>query len=278
MYKARGKHARPVRRVISASGVVLAAVMAAVLGLTMAGAASAATAVYLNSPGWTTFTRDTGSLSIDGTHGAPAGFGTSALALRTPLNNDKAQFWSPLSGSDADTALADVSYWTYRTTDSTGASHLVPAINVDVDVNGAAEGGFTTLVFEPVYQAGGAAAVQSGAWQSWEADGAAKWWSTRDIPGVCAFNCFVPLSGILVANPDAVVQRYGINQGGGNPGLTGASDGLTIDGQTFDFQTTITLEGKDECKDGGWTTSIDPAFVNQGDCVSYFVSHGATHG
>jgi hypothetical protein len=35
----------------------------------------------------------------------------------------------------------------------------------------------------------------------------------------------------------------------------------------------VTLDGKDECKRGGWERSENPEFRNQGQCVSYFVAN-----
>jgi hypothetical protein len=274
--RSTGRHARPTRRRVSVAGVIIAGATATVMAVTGAGAASAASAVTLTNATWQIEVVGTGTVSIDSTYGAPGGFGGSALVERTPASGDKARFWTGKdAGAPLATALADVSYWTYRSGDSTAASHLLPAIKVEADMNGSADGGYTTLVFEPVYQSGGAAAVQSDIWQSWDADGAAIWWSSRAIPGVCAFDCFVPLSEILTDNPDAVLLTYGIGQGSGNAGLTGAADGLTINGQTFDFQASMPF---DDCKDGGWTQFTDPEFVNQGDCVSFFASGSKTHG
>lgn len=56
------------------------------------------------------------------------------------------------------------------------------ALNIQVDINGAAPGGFTTLVFEPVYNTGQGAVV-SGQWQTWDAymGGSAIWWSSNPI-------------------------------------------------------------------------------------------------
>ena len=49
---------------------------------------------------------------------------------------------------------------------------------------------FIPLVFEPIYNLDQQAMLLDS-WQEWDAfaGGAAKWWSTRPIPGVCAFNC-----------------------------------------------------------------------------------------
>ena len=62
-------------------------------------------------------------------------------------------------------AIHEIGYSTYR---SAGNDQQVPALNLEVDVNGAAPGGFTTLVFEPVYNTTQGAVV-SGQWQTWDA-------------------------------------------------------------------------------------------------------------
>src|SRR3712207_6864205 len=49
------------------------------------------------------------------------------------------------------TALADVDDIAYNTYRTAGSAQQVAALNLQVDYNGAAAGGFTTLVFEPVY-------------------------------------------------------------------------------------------------------------------------------
>jgi len=35
---------------------------------------------------------------------------------------------------------------------------------------------------------------------------------------------------------------------------------------------------KDDCKNGGWQSFNDPAFKNQGDCVSYVATKGKNKG
>ncbi len=179
---------------------------------------------------------------------------------------------TPLSSVNA------IGYSTYRDPASTGATHLVPSINIQVDVNGDAAGGFTTLVFEPVYNTGQGAVV-AGEWQTWDAyaDGTAIWWSSREIPGVCAADCFVTWDTIVMNNPDAViVGGFGVNQGSGNEGLVANVDALTLgyDDQcvTYDFELFRVATSADACKDGGWRTlarADGSAFRNQGDCVSY---------
>ena len=151
----------------------------------------------------------------------------------------------------------------------------MPAINAVIDFNGDADGGFATLVFEPYYTYGTAAA---GEWQHWVAGGEAKWWSTRAMPGVdSAFDSYVPLSEILAVNPDATIEAILVNQGSGNPDLLAAVDGLVIGGTTYDFEPRSF--SATDCKDGGWETNFDEGtVVNQGDCVSFFASDGRTHG
>ena len=93
-----------------------------------------------------------------------------------------------------------------------------------IDFNGDAEGGFSTLTYEPVYNDEFGASLVPGQWNRYEA-GSQGWCSTRVIPGVfdegenqCS-NGGVLLADISAALPDTVVQSFGVNQGSGNPGL-----------------------------------------------------------
>jgi len=66
-------------------------------------------------------------------------------------------------------------------------------------------------------------------------------------------------------------------------GLAGYLDNVVVatnaDTTTYDFEDDPTVLGsKDECKNGGWMTSEDPVFKNQGDCVSSFASQGKAKG
>jgi hypothetical protein len=227
---------------------------------------------------WVLYTRtpeSTGTFEA-GPAAPPAGSGS--LELQTPTAADKVSLFNfdhvgtPLSSVNA------IGYATYRDPASTGPAHLVPSINIQVDVNGDAEGGFTTLVFEPVYNTGQGAVVP-GEWQTWDAyaGGSAIWWSTREIPGVCAADCFVTWDTIVASNPDAViVGGFGVNQGSGNAGVVANADALTLgyDDQcvTYDLELFRVAPSADACKDGGWRTlarADGSAFRNQGDCVSY---------
>lgn len=224
---------------------------------------------------WVIYNRDTGAAAfVNGPATPPLGAGS--LQLSTTTSNDKVYAFNydhtgtPLSSIDA------ISYSTYRTA---GSLQQVTALNIEVDVNGPAAGGYTVLVFEPVYNTSQGAVVND-TWQTWDAysGGNATWWSSRAIPGVCAFSCFVSWSTILAANPDAViVGGFGVNQGGGNPGLTAAVDALTLGygGNTtvYDFEPPLVVATtKAQCMNGGWMSvyrADGSAFSNQGDCIQY---------
>jgi hypothetical protein len=132
-------------------------------------------------------------------------------------------------------AIDDLGYSTYRTA---GNGNQVPALNLQVDYNGAAAGGFTTLVFEPVYNLD-QQAITNDTWKTW--DGVSgTWWSTQPINGQCAgatSTCDKTWDEIVANNPDAVITGgVGINQGSGNGGLIANTDAFTFDDVTYDFE------------------------------------------
>ena len=180
----------------------------------------------------------------------PAAPGTGAFASGpgTPLGTGSLQLGTTTSSSKVflyghtmtGTPLADVTALAYQTYRVAGSANQLPSLNMEVDVNGlATPDGWTTLVFEPVYNLSQQAVV-TGAWQTWDAfSGNATWWSTRAIGGQCAGAtgaCDKTFSEIVANNPDAVVLRYGVNQGSGNPGLSSAVDALTFNSTTWDFE------------------------------------------
>jgi hypothetical protein len=176
--------------------------------------------------------------------------------------------------SDIDT----IRYAAYRGGSSTNS--LAQTISLNLEVDYAGDGStFTTLVFEPVYNpAQGPMLLDS--WQEWDAfaGGSAVWWSTRAIPGVCAFNCFVPWSTIIANNPNAKIKfGFGFNVGSGWVGVySGAADKLTFgvsgDSTVYDFEPYRVARTKDDCKNGGWQQvrrADGSPFKNQGDCIQY---------
>jgi hypothetical protein len=227
---------------------------------------------------WVLYTRTPASTGVFRTGPAAPPSGIGSLETVTPTGGDKVFLFNY---DHVGTELADIDAISYATYRDTGASpNQVPAINIQVDINGGTlnPGEFTTLVFEPVYNTN-QGAIQDDTWQTWDAyaGGQAIWWSSRPIPGVCAFDCFVTWDQIIAANPDAtIVGGFGINQGSGNPALIASSDVLTIgyndECVTYDFEPYEVATNKEACKSGGWKTlrrADGSPFKNQGDCIQY---------
>jgi hypothetical protein len=223
---------------------------------------------------WVLYVRNAGN-GVFRTGPASPPLGTGSIELSTPTGADKVTLFNYDERGTPLSAVSSMDYATYR---SAGTGQQVAALNIEVDVNGAAPGGFTTLVFEPVYNTAQGAVV-SGQWQAWDAynGGQAIWWSSNPIPGAPNRDTFVPWSTIVAQNPDAViVGGYGVNQGSGNPALITAVDALHFDTSTknvtWNFEMYRTPATKDDCKNGGWQTvkrTDGSSFKNQGDCVSY---------
>lgn len=228
---------------------------------------------------WVEYNRGTGTGDfVVGPGTPPEGIGSFKTV--TPDGNAKVTLFNY---EHTGTKLADINalgYATYRDTSSTATVNQVPAINIEIDRNGGTleTGDYAVLVFEPVYNTSQGPVVP-GMWQQWDAynDGEAIWWSSRAIPGVCAFSCFVTWDAILAANPDAtIVGGFGVNQGGGNAGLIAYSDALKIGTAdscvTYDFEPYEVASSQEGCKNGGWKTlkrANGSTFKNQGDCIQY---------
>jgi hypothetical protein len=231
---------------------------------------------------WVAYVRNGGTSTFEQGPATPP-LGSGSLEISTPTGADKLTVFN---FDHNGTALADIDAMGYSTYRSAGDLQQVAALNLQVDVNGAAPGGFTTLVFEPVYNTGQGAVV-SGQWQSWDAyaGGQAVWWSSSPIPSAPNRDTFVSWNTIVAANPDAVIAGgVGINQGSGNPTLVTNVDAFSFgaggDTVTYDFELVKDEDGdgipdtapptnKDQCKKDGWKAFNNPTFKNQGDCVSY---------
>lgn len=232
---------------------------------------------------WVLYTRNAGAAEfVDGPATPPSGSGS--LQLTTPTGADKVYLFNYDHVGEALASVDAIGYSTYRVA---GSLQQDAALNLEVDYNGPdVAGGFTTLVFEPVYNTDQGAVV-SGAWQTWDAYNGenAKWWSTKNIPGVCSFDCFVSWNEIVAANPDAtILGGVGVNQGSGNPALTTNVDAFTFGQSTYDFERIRDADGdgtadtpaptdKDQCKKDGYKTFNNPSFSNQGQCVSFVAAH-----
>jgi hypothetical protein len=207
----------------------------------------------VNDSGWFTGdTRSGGDISLV-TGPSPTPLGTGSLHITTTdqnggPNNAKAQLFNY---SYEGTPLADItalSYSAYRSSTSTNNPVQHVGLNIEVDYTGDGSS-YTTLVFEPDYQSGGAGALQVDTWQTWDAydGGNAIWWSSKPIPGVCAYDCYVSWNQILQNNQNAkIVGGIGFNNGSGWAGVSDENaDALTIgvNGNTtiYDFEKTPPL-------------------------------------
>lgn len=224
---------------------------------------------------WVLYTRAAGNGAFRTGPGAPP-LGVGSFETVTPTGADKVTLFNY---EHVGTELEDINQMSYSTYRTTGAvANQLPAINIQVDVNGSAPGGFTTLVFEPVYNTN-QGAIQDGIWQTWDAysGGQAIWWSSNPIPGAPNRDTFVTWNTILANNPDAVILGgFGINQGSGNPALTASTDALNIGYNdfcvTYNFDPFRVATTTAACKNGGWQTlrrADGTTFRNQGDCIQY---------
>ena len=198
-------------------------------------------------------TRNNGYVDfVNGPETPPLGVGS--LEMGTTDGTDKAQLFNY---DHVGTSLADIdsiTYATYRDSSSTNPLAQYPAINIEVDYAGDGSS-YTTLVWEPIY-AYGQSNLAVDTWQTWDTMAASQttwqggWWSTKDIPGVCAFNCFVDWDTIVTNNPNAkILYGFGVNIGSGWNGLfSGAVDALalTVNGETttYDFEPVAPPTGK----------------------------------
>ncbi len=230
---------------------------------------------------WVFFHRNAGDGDFRVGPEGPELLGLGSFQLTTPTGADKAYLFNY---DHVGTPLRDINKIRYSTYRSSGSLQQVTAINIEIDINGGAlnPGEYSVLVFEPVYNTSQGSVI-SGQWQPWDAysNGNAIWWSSRAIPGVCAFSCYVTWNQIIAANPNAtIVGGFGINQGSGNPELVTATDALSIgysvdsvnDWTTYDFEPYRVATSRESCKVGGWKNyrrADGTEFKNQGDCVSY---------
>ncbi len=203
--------------------------------------------------------------------------GVGSLQLTTVTGGEKVFLFNY---DHVGTLLADINAMSYSTYRTSGNAQQVTALNIQIDYNGDAAGGFSTLVFEPVYNTDQGPVV-SGEWQDWIASGTGVWWSTQPINGQCAgatASCDKTWDEIIANNPDAtILGGFGVNQGSGNPALTASVDALSLgttngDSVTYDFEPYKVATTKDDCKHGGWQNVVradGSAFKNQGDCIQY---------
>jgi len=238
--------------------------------LVTAGSAAAAAHTELVTQNTTTWTQDDtrggGTVAWTAAYGAPAGLGSSSLQLATTASPlDKAGLYTHAMAGTRLADVTDLGYWTYQ--------HVSPIPEGDASFQLQVETGcgFTTLVYEPYWNG----TVVPRTWQHWDVD-SGMFWSSRTV--TCGTSTLVAgaggpplytLSQVRTLFPNATVVGIGVNVGSNNPGYTVAVDGVQFNDTTYDFETGTRPASANECKDGGWMTFNDPAFKNQGDCVSY---------
>jgi hypothetical protein len=269
---------------------------ALLIGVTFAATASAAPTVVVtptNTQGWSTAdTRPGGEVNFvtDATSPLPDG----ALQLMTSSSTSaKAQYLhSATSTATTSLSLADVTDLSYATRQVSGPVYADPSYQLVVDLNGAAAGGFTTLVYEP-YQNG---VVTPGVWQTWDVD-AGQFWSSRSFTeGTCAVVAggggapFYTLTQLQAQCPNAEVLAFGVNVGSNNPDYNVYTDAVTFNGTTYNFEVTELVTpppptpvatSREACMNGGWRMLADAngnTFRNQGDCVSFVSTQGRNPG
>jgi hypothetical protein len=227
-----------------------------------------------NTQGWTTAdTRPGGAVNYvsDPTSPYPSG----ALQLTTDATTvAKAQYLHSASGS-----LSDVTELSYSTKQVSGPPTADPSYQLAVDLNGAAAGGFTNLVYEPYWNG----TVIPGEWQTWDVDAGQFWSSGTFSDGTCTVVSgfggapFYSLNALKAACPNAVVLGFGVNIGTFNPNYVVETDGVNFNGTTYNFELTNEPKDKDACKKDGYKNLTDQngvAFKNQGQCVSWTNGRG----
>jgi Thrombospondin type 3 repeat len=208
---------------------------------------------------WVLYTRTANSLGTFVTGPATPPIGEGSFRTQTPAVGDKVFLFNYDHVGTPLSAIDTIGYSTYRTA---GPGAVLPGLNIQVDFNGDDPGGFTTLVWEPIYNQAAQGNVVTGAWQSWDATTASgNWWSTQAIGNQCAgaaVACWRSWSFIQANNPNAeIVGGFGINQGSGNAGVDASSDALTIggggDSTVYDFEPDTDADGvtngNDNCED-----------------------------
>lgn len=255
-------------------------VLCAVLGvLALAGSAAAATVVTVtqNSSSWHRLDpRPGGSVRFTEDYGAPPGLGSGSLELKTNATVEaKADYFTFAHKGTPLAAVTDLAYWTYQPAGNPPIA--APSYQLQLDLNGDAEGGFTTMVFEPYWNVE-QGPIPPATWKQWDVDAGLFWSSRTFAEGTCAVVAgaggppLYTLAQLQAACPNAIVLGIGVNVGTYNPGWTVATDGVQFNDVIYDFEVGRRPATKDDCKDGGWMTFDDPAFKNQGDCVSFVES------
>lgn len=225
--------------------------------------ASSVAEISPSKPWFRADTRTGGSVSISDEQ-AKAGCGslkmtsTSSFDVPNQPSQAKAQLFNYSYIGTTLNSINSLGYYAYRSSSSTTSPAQTISLNIQVDYLGDGNS-FTTLVFEPVYQAGGVGAIQNNTWQLWDAynGGNAVWWSTRAAgnPSTCASSsCYFTWNQFIDAFPNAKITAtggIGFNIGSGWAGnFQGYVDAFNINSIYYNFETSPDSDGDafgDDC-------------------------------
>ncbi|MBA3747142.1 MAG: hypothetical protein H0W96_06560 [Solirubrobacterales bacterium] len=216
--------------------------LAVIVGLSLASAAQAATAVVAPATlgTWQTFIVDSagaqipnadgGAMFVNGPPGQPSGLGSVRLVTATGHGDGGAQLRNT---GFAGTPLSSIKALSYATfvTQTNGSQVPYLRLTLDLDGNGSPD---DEIIFEPVYQSGELAGsvaqstIQLGAWQLWNAR-AGRWWALHGLAGSAPGTNVKTIDELLVAAPQARI----INTAGGAGGIS-FSSGVVAKEQRFD--------------------------------------------
>ena len=231
----------------SGIALALAAVAAAFVSSGVVNAADAVLYVPESFVPVLSDTRDAGHYEVVGT----------GLHIWTDDNSSQAKVAEYVA---ADVALADIGEPTLEYTANTGTIPPGYQLVVDFDGNGTPDG---ILVGEPSFY--------GNDW--WASNGSAQF--VKDGAPLHTGGFGSANHGTLeqwrAAFPNAVVKAFGFSLGSGVEG-DGVLNAINFNGTRYTFAVHNVLDGREACKNGGWETSTNPVFTNQGDCVSHFAN------
>lgn len=232
-----------------------------------------------NAQGWYSGnTTDGGAVTYFNDSTSPYPTGVLALTTNT-TQGAKAQYLK-----DVNIPLAQVTDLSYYTKHVAGPDGAAVSYQLNLELYGIVDW-TTAFVFDP--SANGQ--VVNGEWQKWDVYNGRFWANNNVYPIVVAGNGADPyytLNELKAAYPNANLRSIGVYAGTFDPGfnvgttkenLNLLTDGITLNGSTYDFETPPPVTSptyatsKDQCKDGGWM-SFQGSYTNQGQCVSSIVS------
>jgi hypothetical protein len=283
----------------------------AALAAALTTAAVAAAATFVVYPGhmdsWA-FNTTNDSGTGPSLFGAGGGFVTGPGT--PPLGSGSAHLFTGTDGGESSqlrntaysgvklSALTKLGYCTYATTNN---GQQMPYLSLEISTtgNGVQD---DRLFFEPPYQthaSGNPSLPDQGApvlntWQCWDALHGG-WWANSGDGGLNPGTGVNSLSAYLAVHPNATIVNKVDGLGGVRllVGFASASDkfdgnvdafaiGVNGTDTTYDFEAQAPQVGpptnSDQCKNDGWKQFNNPAFKNQGDCVSYVATKGKNGG